>query len=186
MENSNEVVYEYCADAIPPSSTINEASLSEDGSVTNYSTFNSNLVENTVKQFNDIKVTHSVDKLGREFYLFDDSGMKPMAIVVISVNDIVLPLDEFLDISHIKQENINNISNNETADFREIVSDPGKYGTVACITNDEKLITITNSNVKLVMMALSILSKKFGYMVTMRHTCPKKGHMYLCKRKNSD
>lgn len=174
LENSvseqpvNEIVYEYRADIIPASSTICDAAPSEDGSTANYSAFNSNQVENTVKQYNNIKVTHSVDARNRDFYFFDDFGMKPMTIVVfetpsgdlLSVNDIVLPLDEFLDISHIKQANVS--AKSESADLREIMTDSGRYGTVLCKTHDDKEFTIPNSNVKLVMMAISILSEDYG------------------------
>jgi hypothetical protein len=165
----NEVVYEYRANFIPPSSTICEAAPSEDGSTANYSAFNSNPVENAVKQFNNIKVTHSVDELSRDFYYFDDFGMKPMVIVVfetpngdlISVNDIVMPLEEFLDVSHIKQASVTAPAKSEGGDLREIMCDSGRYGTVNCKTNDAKEFTVPNSNVKLVMMALSILSEEY-------------------------
>ena len=166
---ANEVLYEYRANFIPPSSTICEAAPSEDGSTGNYSAFNSNPVENTVKQFNNIKVTRSEDELGRDFYFFDDFGARPMVIVVfetpsgdlISVNDIVLPLDEFLDISHIKQASLNVPVKSEGGDLREIMSDSGRYGTVNCKTCDDKVFTVPNTNVKLVMMALSILSDEY-------------------------
>ena len=66
-----------------------------------------------------------------------------------------------MDVSHIKQATVTVPAKSEGGDLREIMCDSGRYGTVNCKTNDGKEFTVPNSNVKLVMMALSILSEEY-------------------------
>ena len=168
---ASTTIYEYNATFIAPSETICSAAPAEENASSQFASFNPNQIENTIKQYNEIKVTYGKDALGRNFYYFDDAGFKPLVLVLfdtpsdtlLTVNESVMPLSEFMSITHVKQENELESSEKPPSNIREINAGwkAGSYGTVVCTTSDETSIVIPNTNVKLIMMALAILSEKY-------------------------
>lgn len=161
----DNVVYKYNPDVIPESTTVCEASPREEEE-TKHATYDSNSIANIIKKYNNITVKRNVDELGRTFYHFDDHGFNSMVVIIfttpagelISINDVVMPLEKLLNTAYINQFDKNEKSVSKTG-LREVASDPkySEYGTVYCRTGNDQDILIKNTNVKNMMMLISIL-----------------------------
>jgi hypothetical protein len=157
-------IYKYNPDIIPESTTVFEAKPTD---VANHATYDSISVKNIVKRYNNVKVTRTFDELNRIFYHFDDHGFKTMIVIIfttpagklVCINDTVMPLDNLLKINHITLKNKNEPTVAKIS-LREVAYDysNSEYGTVICKNKFGNTFAIENTNVKNMMMVISILS----------------------------
>jgi hypothetical protein len=164
--SSESVIQDYDPNNIPlaPANTVFEAKDSEENASNNFSSFEPNSLKNFVKTYRNIKVSSIVDdELDRTYYLFDTFNSNPLTIMkfetsmstLLSINDVVVSLYDFLDIS-----NIEVVEEERTADIRDYNNN--KKSSVYCTTHgNSKKFKIPNATIPAITMALSVLSKEY-------------------------
>jgi hypothetical protein len=168
--DSIDKLLQYDPHYIASSINVCTASPNDESMPSQFTKYDTNQLKTIMDDFNNIKITENVDSFDREFFCLDDSGLKPLVLVVfktqsstlVSVNDIVLPLSEFMKITHLHQE-IKESSENTIKNIRDYKREEksGFHVTVLCKTSMNTDITIPNTTVKLVMMAMTIFQKKY-------------------------
>ena len=134
-----------------------------------YESYHSDWMKASVSRYDSIKVQKSVDKYGRRFYMFDDGTNVNLLIMVfrtpagemLCINDTILPLKEFLSITHAHPAKKPELKGEQpNLEIRRAFA-PINDGDVLCKVGDsDEWFTIQNSTVNQIMTALLFLSKE--------------------------
>jgi hypothetical protein len=119
------------------------------------------IAQANISKYEEIRVEQMQDKFGRTIYVFDDKLTQHLMVVVfkmrgrymVSVNEVLMPLEEFLSISTGRA--MESQSTNTSKPWNE----RGIECTVA-----GKSFTIPNTTMHIILVALTTLEKDYGHM----------------------
>jgi hypothetical protein len=128
---------------------------------TSWWTGGADIAQANISKYEEIRVEQMQDKFGRTIYVFDDKLTQHLMVVVfkmrgrymVSVNEVLMPLEEFLSISTGRA--IESQSTN--------TSKPWNERGIEC-TVGSKLFTIPNTTMHIILVALTTLEKDYGHM----------------------
>lgn len=113
-------------------------------------------------KYEEIRVEQTQDKFGRTIYMFDDKLTQHLMVVVfkmrgrymVSVNEVLMPLEEFLSISTGRA-----IEPSSANTSKPWANERGIECTVG-----SKLFTIPNTTMHIILVALTTLEKDYGHI----------------------
>jgi hypothetical protein len=128
--------------------------------------FDSDILRNTTSVYDDIKIKSRVDDNGWEYYVFDSgenellSASQYLSVVVfpskkhtlVNINGVVLPLSEFLDITHLDDKSSIAAPEKKITDLRSVPN----QNAIKCTTTTGSF-SIPNASIPVIMKAMSVL-----------------------------
>jgi hypothetical protein len=136
-----------------------------------------NLPYKIYESYSDITIQTQKDKLNRQYFFFKDAFDGKLVCVVfrslagqmISVNNVVVPLERFLKISEMLAKEAYDHHDEEHESQILDIHQIGNKNDILCLSKGD-VVLVPNTTVPLVMMALTTLMMEFESSFTTKHT----------------